>query len=104
MAGGVARTVAIVALCAAPVALWALGVKVERLDRQAGRIRLLVPTHSMRLEAEALPGAELDARLRTGEFYEATIRREGKLPNVLRVKVPGGKDARYRVVVLTVLD
>ena len=81
----------------------ALNVKVTRVDDEKGNVTLLLPMHSMVLEAAVLPKGE-KIRLKRHSFYEGRITgnaRQRQERNVLRIKVPDGETARFEIKTLT---
>lgn len=74
-------------------------VKALAVDQEARRITALLVAHSAEVEAE-LVADEAEIRVEVGEFYEArfvpgvvgTTKR-----NLLRVEVPGGEPALFRL-------
>jgi hypothetical protein len=79
--------------------LSAINFKVTRVDAKEGKIRLLLPMHSMVMEAKVVPKGE-KIPLKRNEFYEGKfLKKSSSQPkgNLLRIKVPDGKPARFEV-------
>ena len=78
--------------------LCALTVKVETLDRRQGRVVLLLPMHSTKIEAQVLSEGD-PIRLERNQFYESKLLSKPKRGdyNLLRIKIPREKPARFRI-------
>ena len=87
------------ALAFAPGAAARINIKVVEVDHDAREVTVLLPMHNATLRARLT--AELEVRVRQGEFYE------GKLitgaigttkRNLLRLKIPEQRPATFRVL------
>ena len=80
-------------------AVFALNVKVEKVDTKKGKVRLLLPMHSMMLEVSVYPRGE-SVRVKTRQFYWGSFVRQKTSqphPNILQIRIPDEKPARFRV-------
>ena len=80
-------------------AVFALNVKVEKVDIKKGKVRLLLPMHSMILEASVYPQGE-SVRVKMRQFYWGSFVRQKTSqprPNILQIRIPDEEPARFRV-------
>jgi hypothetical protein len=91
---------ALLLMLAAATRLPGLSVKVTAVNHRNGRVTLLLPMHSVRIEA-ALAPEEPEIRLRVDGFYEAEIE-TGQIDTVrrnrLKVLIPGEKPVCFRLL------
>ena len=87
----------ILAVSLAP-AVFALNVKVETVDTKRGKVRLLLPMHSMMLEASVYPQGEL-VRVKTRQFYWGSFVKQKSQPrrNILQIRIPDEEPVQFRV-------
>ncbi len=77
----------------------AVNVKVTRVDEKKGNVTLLLPMHSMMVEAAVLPEGE-KIYLKKHSFYEGRFTQnplQKKQRNVIRIKGPNGKRSRFEI-------
>ncbi len=85
--------------CVLAPGLCALNLKVTEVNAKKGEVKLLLPMHSVYLEAKVFPeGGRI--RLERNQFYEGRIvpgPREDPQRNLIRVKIPHQKPARFLI-------
>jgi len=85
--------------CVLVPGLCAINVKVTEINAKKGEVKLLLPMHSTYIEAKIIPeGGRV--RLQRDQFYEGKMILgpvEGPGHNLIRVKIPHQKPARFLI-------